>query len=114
MLICPRARRRLTIRPFVLKTSTQVLSRHGFMIQAIFFDFNGVIINDEPLHLKAYQETLAGKGIELTEETYMTMLGMDDLTFVRANFERAGKSLTDEMAKAIMAREWELHRQALE
>jgi beta-phosphoglucomutase len=111
-LICPQARQQLTIRPFVLKLKLEIV--HGFMIQAIFFDFNGVIINDEPLHLKAYQQTLAGEGIELTEETYMTMLGMDDLTFVRANFERAGKSLTDEMAKTIMAREWELHRQALE
>jgi beta-phosphoglucomutase len=114
VLICPQAHGQLTIRPFVLKTSIQVLARHGFMIQAIFFDFNGVIINDEPLHLKAYQQVLADEGIELTEEIYMTMLGMDDLTFVRANFERAGKSLTDEMAKTVMAREWELHRQALE
>ena len=29
------------------------------MIQAVFFDFNGVIIDDEPLHLKAYTEALA-------------------------------------------------------
>ena len=28
------------------------------MIQAVFFDFNGVIIDDEPLQMKAYQEVL--------------------------------------------------------
>src|SRR6266498_3517931 len=28
------------------------------MIQAIFFDFNGVIINDEPLQMAAYQDVL--------------------------------------------------------
>jgi beta-phosphoglucomutase len=84
------------------------------MIQAIFFDFNGVIIDDEPLHMKAYQEVLAAEGITLTEEIYMTMLGMDDLTFVRTAFERAGKPLNDENAKAVIAREAEAHRKMIE
>jgi phosphoglycolate phosphatase len=84
------------------------------MIHAIFFDFNGVIIDDEPLHLKAYQEVLAAEGITLTEEGYMTMLGMDDATFVRTAFERAGKPLTDETAKAVIAREGAAHRKMIE
>ncbi len=84
------------------------------MIHAIFFDFNGVIIDDEPLHLKAYTEVLAGEGITLTEAEYMTMLGMDDVTFVRTAFERAGKPLTDETSKALIAREWEIHRTMIE
>ena len=84
------------------------------MIQAIFFDFNGVIINDEPLHLKAYQEALAGEGITLTEAEYMTMLGMDDVTFVRTAFERAGKELPDGDGRRVIAREYELHRKMIE
>ena len=84
------------------------------MIQAIFFDFNGVIIDDEPLHMKAYREVLAAEGITLTDEEYLTMLGMDDVTFVRTSFERAGKPLSDETAKAIIAREWETHRKMIE
>lgn len=84
------------------------------MIQAIFFDFNGVIINDEPIHMKAYQEVLASEGITLTDEEYMTMLGMDDVTFVRTAFGRAGKPLTDEKMKALIAREWENHRGMIE
>jgi HAD superfamily hydrolase (TIGR01509 family) len=61
------------------------------MIKAILFDFNGVIINDEPIQMKAYQEILAKEGIELTEEDYYSCLGMDDKTFVAAAYERAGK-----------------------
>ena len=38
------------------------------MIKAILFDFNGVIINDEPVHMRAYQEVLKADGIDLTEE----------------------------------------------
>ncbi len=55
------------------------------MIQAIFFDFNGVIIDDEPLQMAAYKEVLHEQGIELTESDYYSALGMDDKTFVRAN-----------------------------
>ena len=84
------------------------------MIHAIFFDFNGVIVNDEPLHMKAYQEVLAREGITLTEAEYMTMLGMDDVTFVRTAFERAGKPWTDEIVKTMIAREFELNRKMIE
>jgi beta-phosphoglucomutase len=84
------------------------------MIEAIFFDFNGVIINDEPLHLKAYQEALAEEGITLTEAEYMTMLGMDDVTFVGTAFERAGKALPEGGGRRVIEREWELHRKMIE
>ena len=34
-------------------------------LQAIVFDFDGVIANSEPLHLKAFQQALAEEGVEL-------------------------------------------------
>jgi len=61
------------------------------MIKAILMDFNGVIINDEPLQMKAYQEILKNEGIELTEEDYYQSLGMDDATFVENAYRRAEK-----------------------
>ncbi|MDT4954264.1 MAG: beta-phosphoglucomutase [Acidobacteriota bacterium] len=84
------------------------------MIQAIFFDFNGVIIDDEPIQLKVYQEALAAEGVALTEDDYYNSLGMDDQTFVRAAFERAGLALTDETLSALIERKTELHRQMIE
>lgn len=53
-------------------------------------DFNGVIIDDEPIQMRAYQEILAKEGIALTDADYYASLGMDDKTFVRAAFDRAG------------------------
>lgn len=61
------------------------------MIKAILFDFNGVIIDDEPIQMKAYQEVFKGEGITLTEEDYFSCLGMDDITFVNAIYKLAGK-----------------------
>ncbi len=84
------------------------------MIKAILFDFNGVIIDDEPLQLKAIREALLPGGINLTEKEYYDSLGMDDRTFVSAAFERAGKTLTDELMKSIIERKTELHRQSIE
>ena len=80
------------------------------VIQAIFFDLNGVIIDDEPIHRKAYGDVLNGEGVALSDEDYFASLGMDDPTFVRAAFERAGKTLTNETMHAIIARELALHR----
>ncbi|MGI8555617.1 MAG: HAD family hydrolase [Pyrinomonadaceae bacterium] len=73
------------------------------MIRAIIFDFNGVIINDEPVQLKAYQEILKTNGINFTEEDYYKCAGMDDERFVRHHFEQAGKTLTDERLNEITA-----------
>jgi phosphoglycolate phosphatase/beta-phosphoglucomutase len=80
------------------------------MIRAICFDFNGVVIDDEPLQLKAYREALGAEGIALTDDDYYDCLGMDDKAFVRASFERAGRTVADEAMNAIIERKTGLHR----
>jgi len=83
------------------------------MIQAIFFDFNGVIIDDEPLQMAAYQDVLDGQGIALSESDYYGALGMDDETFVRAAFERGKKTLPDDVLKTILDEKTLRHRQLI-
>jgi len=84
------------------------------MIQAIFFDFNGVIIDDEPLQMAAYKDVLVGQGIDLTESDYYSALGMDDRTFVRAAFERAKKKLTDDVLQLMLEGKTVRHRKLIE
>ena len=84
------------------------------MIKAIFFDFNGVIIDDETIQMKAYQEVLRGHQIDLTEEWYFSGLGMDDKTFIKAMFDRAEKPLTDPVLETVMGAKTDLHRQMIE
>ena len=83
------------------------------MIKAIFFDFNGVIIDDETIQMKAYKEVLRGHQIDLTEEWYFSALGMDDRTFVRAMFERAKKPLADPVLETVLDAKTDLHRQMI-
>ena len=79
------------------------------MIRAILFDFNGVIIDDEPLQMKAYQEVLQSEGIALTREQYFECLGMDDVMFTRAAFARAEREATDEQVSAVIERKSTRH-----
>lgn len=83
------------------------------MIKAILFDFNGVIIDDEMLQMKAYQEVFQPYAVPLTEAQYMQALGMDDRTFVRAAFASASKELSDETVVELQARKVEIHRRLL-
>ena len=84
------------------------------MIKAIFFDFNGVIIDDETIQMKAYQEVLKGHEIAVTEELYMGALGMNDRTFVQAMFAHAKKPLTDPLLEEVLGAKTNLHRQMIE
>src|SRR5215213_3765978 len=84
------------------------------MIRAIFFDFNGVIIDDESIQMKAYEEVLRGHEIAVTEELYFGALGMDDKTFVRSMFAHAQKPLTDPMLEEVLGAKTDLHRQMIE
>lgn len=83
------------------------------MIRAILFDFNGVIINDEPLQLKAYQQALQPEGVALTETDYYGCLGMDDIAFARAAFARAGFAPSDEQVRAAIERKTAAHRELI-
>jgi HAD superfamily hydrolase (TIGR01509 family) len=84
------------------------------MIQAVFFDFNGVIIDDEPLQMKAYQEVLGREGLTLTEADYYGSLGMDDVTFLRAAYGRAERELDDETLGRVVEAKTAAHRKLLE
>src|SRR5262245_24699662 len=83
------------------------------MIKAIFFDFNGVIIDDETIQMDAYKDVLRSYEISLTEELYFGALGMDDRTFVRSMFQRAGKSLSSDALEVVLTAKTSLHRKMI-
>jgi beta-phosphoglucomutase len=73
------------------------------MIKAILMDFNGVIINDEPIQHAAYKEIFSADGIDVTDEMYYSRLGMDDKTFVASILEEAGKPVDFEHVLELTA-----------
>ncbi|MEN3326727.1 MAG: beta-phosphoglucomutase, partial [Acidobacteriota bacterium] len=83
------------------------------MIKAVFFDFNGVILDDEMIQMKSYQEVLRSHSIDLTEEMYFAGLGMDDRTFLRSIFARSGKPLTDPLLGSVIEAKTSIHRDTI-
>ncbi|MCL4243662.1 MAG: HAD family phosphatase [Candidatus Dadabacteria bacterium] len=73
------------------------------MLKAVIFDFDGVIANTEPLHLGAFQRTLAGEGVDLTEEDYYAnYLAYDDRTLFVKLYEDRGLDIDDALLAALM------------
>jgi len=65
-------------------------------VTATLFDYNGVLIDDEDVHLAAFREAVRPLGIEITEEQYVARyLGFDDAGAFRAMLEDAGKEVTE-------------------
>ncbi len=61
-------------------------------LRAIIFDFNGVIVDDEPLHLELFRHVLAEEGLTFTDEVYYEKyLGYDDRGCFIAALADAGR-----------------------
>lgn len=74
-------------------------------LQAIVFDFDGVIADSEPLHLKAFQQALAEEGIALERDDYFARyLGYDDVGMFQALGSHRGLAWTDRHITALVAR----------
>jgi len=74
-------------------------------LQAIIFDFDGVIADSEPLHLKAFQQALAEEGVLLERDDYFALyLGYDDVGVFAALARDRGLAWTDRHVTALVAR----------
>jgi beta-phosphoglucomutase len=75
------------------------------MLRAVIFDFNGIIVDDEPIHFKLFQRVLGEEGIVLTEEAYYARyLGFDDRGAFMAGFRDNNRPLTDDKLAELVDR----------
>lgn len=66
------------------------------MIKAVIFDFDGIIVDSEPLHLRAFQRTVETLGLKLSPTDYYSRyLACDDKTFFRKFLEDNGQQGTE-------------------
>lgn len=65
-------------------------------MDALIFDFDGVVVDSEPIHLAAFQKVLATVGVPLTrEEYYRKYLGFDDHDCFGAALAAAGRTFDE-------------------
>lgn len=63
------------------------------MFTATLFDYNGVLVDDELVHLEAFRDVLAPLGFQISQEQYwQEYLGFDDAGVFRTVLERAGQN----------------------
>jgi beta-phosphoglucomutase-like phosphatase (HAD superfamily) len=74
-------------------------------LQAIVFDFDGVIADSERLHLRSYQEILAPEGITISNaDYYERYLGYDDVGVFKAVGKDQGVPMNDIRVSELVAR----------
>lgn len=70
---------------------------------ATLFDYNGVLVDDEAVHLAAFRAALAPLGIALSEADYWERyLGFDDVGAFRAILGDAGREPDDEQVRELV------------
>jgi HAD superfamily hydrolase (TIGR01509 family) len=75
------------------------------VLSGVIFDFDGVLADTEPLHLRAYQDVIGAAGLRLSREAYYSRyLGYDDVGVLRALAEDQVRPLTDEEITELIAR----------
>ena len=82
------------------------------MLNAVVFDFDGIIVDSEPMHFRAFQNVLEplGKGFPW-EEYCETYIGFDDRDAFREAFKAKGEKICARDLKRMMAEKAEFFQQ---
>jgi beta-phosphoglucomutase len=74
-------------------------------LRAVVFDFDGVIVDSEPLHFRSLREALLTEGIEITEEEYFGLfLAFDDRGAIRRALEHHDEPADPDRVERVAAK----------
>ena len=92
----------------------EVFCNREAVLRAVIFDFNGIIIDDEPIHFELFQQVLAEEGIALTEaDYYARYLGYDDRGAFTAAYRENGRPLGEPQLARLIGRKAAYYRNAI-
>jgi beta-phosphoglucomutase len=75
----------------------------GLAGSATLLDFDGVLVDSEPVHLAAFNDVLAGHGISISEPEYAKRyLSLDDAGVFRAVLSRGGRTLREDEVRSLV------------
>jgi HAD superfamily hydrolase (TIGR01509 family) len=84
------------------------------MLRAVIFDFNGIIVDDEPIHFQLFKKVLGEEGIALTEEAYYARyLGFDDRGAFLASYKDNQRSLSESKLADLIERKAAYYQDAI-
>ncbi len=84
-------------------------------LKAVLFDFNGVIINDEPLHEQLIEQLLIEENLRpIPGEFQQVCLGRSDRVCLTDLLARRGRVVSESYLKQLMQRKAQAYQQQLE
>ncbi|MEA5597342.1 HAD family phosphatase [Rivularia sp. UHCC 0363] len=84
------------------------------VLKAVLFDFNGVIINDEPLHSKLLEQILIEENLRPNPSEFRELcLGRSDRACLRDLLARRGRVVTDEYLDKLVAKKSQAYLQQI-
>ncbi|MFQ5587803.1 MAG: HAD family hydrolase [Nitrospiria bacterium] len=85
------------------------------MLKAIIFDCDGVIVDSEPHHLKAFQIVLEAEGITLTKEAYYEKyLALDDKGLFETILNEHKRPVDNQVLKRLILQKMPIYKQLSE
>ncbi|HEY5622091.1 MAG TPA: HAD family phosphatase [Pontiella sp.] len=85
------------------------------MLSAVIFDFDGIIVDSEPMHFRAFNEVLEPIGLKISWEAYCdTYIGFDDRDAFRAAFAENGKKADPEEIKRLIEQKAEVFQRCVQ
>ncbi|NEQ23857.1 MAG: HAD family phosphatase [Microcoleus sp. SIO2G3] len=84
-------------------------------LRAVLFDFNGVIINDEPLHQKLIEQLLIEENLRPNPQDFWQFcIGRSDRACLKELLSQRGRVVTDKYLNDLVARKSRAYVQQLE
>lgn len=84
------------------------------MLRALIFDFNGILVDDEPLHFALFRRVLAEEGVDLARDDYYgRYLGFDDRDCFAAALAGAGEACPPQRLARLVARKAAYYREEI-
>ena len=86
----------------------------GLQADAVIFDFDGVIVDTEPLHHKAFQRILEPLGLGFSWQQYVDIyMGFDDRDAFLEAFTAHGKSLDADELQSLVGRKAQIFQEVI-
>src|SRR5207244_575684 len=75
------------------------------MIRALIFDFNGVLADDDPIHMEAFRKVAEEERLSFTDEEYLDKyLPLNDRDCFKILFSESGRDLSPDQLQELISR----------
>lgn len=84
------------------------------VLKVVLFDFNGVIVDDEPIHAQLLQGVIASENMRCSPEDAQRFVGRSDRACLQDFFRLQGRVISPELLQKLLAQKTALYQQTIQ